>query len=48
MLELNPYHLSFKGGHEPLLNMETRHMKINITNCSSVTSVNRLVGMEMP
>ena len=28
--------------------METRQWKINIANCSPVTSVNRLVGMKMP
>ena len=32
---------------ETVSNMETRHLKFNIANCSSVTSVNRLVGMKM-
>ena len=27
--------------------METRNWKINFANCSSVTSVNRRVGMQM-
>ena len=28
--------------------MDTKHWKINNANCSSVTSLNRLVGMKMP
>ena len=40
--------LALKEHKEPVSNMETRHWKINIANCSLVTSVNRLVGMKMP
>ena len=38
---------ALKENKETVSNMETRHWKINIANCSSVTSVNRLVGMKM-
>ena len=40
--------LALKDHKEPVSNMETRHWKINIANCSSLTSVNLLVGMKMP
>ena len=40
--------LALNEHKEPVSNMETMRWKINIANCSSVTSVNRLVGMKMP
>ena len=39
--------LALKDHKEPVSNMDTRQWKINIANCSSVTSVNRQVGMKM-
>ena len=38
--------LDLKEHREPVSNKETRHWKINIANCSSVTSVNLLVFHE--
>ena len=40
--------LDLKEHKEPVSNMETRDLKINIAKCSSVTLVNQLVGMQMP
>ena len=39
--------LDLKEYKDPVSNIETSHCKINISNCPSVKSVNRLVGMKM-
>ena len=40
--------LTLQEHKERCSNMEAKHWKINNANLSSVTSVNRLVGMKMP